>query len=305
MNYPAGNWRPAVPRPIESGQISELTERLSPIRNIKNPRPKSIFLKTLLGFSGLILGLVLPCRGQSPSVSPAAAAHFSSPLSIDQVVDRLVKRNAERANALRSYEGTRIYKLTYQGFPSNLAASMVVRMKYNAPDTKTFTVVSEKGPKWLQDQVLLRLLKSEKNAQRSNARRNVDLNQHNYNFSDLIYDPGKPGQPAADDCSYQLTVEPKTNSKYLYRGKLWVNDKDFAVCRMEVSPAKNPSFWIKSTAITHKYEKIGNFWLPQKNKSVSQIRIGGRATLTIQYLDYKIIAPPIQGQNASETQNGY
>lgn len=305
MNYPAGNWLPAVLRPIEGVQISELIERLPSIRNIRNCRPKSLFLKTILGFSGLILGLVLPCMGQSPSVSPAAAAHLSSPLSIDQVVDRLVKRNAERANALQSYEGTRIYKLTYQGFPSNLAASMVVRMTYNAPDTKTFTVVSEKGPKWLQNQVLLRLLKSEKDAQRSNARRNVDLNQHNYNFSDLIYDPGKSGQPAADDCSYQLTVEPKTNSKYLYRGKLWVNDKDFAVCRMQVSPAKNPSFWIKSTAITHKYEKIGNFWLPQKNKSVSLIRIGGRATLTIQYLDYKIIAPQIQGQNASETQNGY
>jgi hypothetical protein len=34
--------------------------------------------------------------------------------------------------------------------------------------------------------------------------------------------------------------------------------------------------------------KIGDFWLPAHNKSVTQVRLGGAATLTIDYTDYQI-----------------
>jgi ribonuclease HI len=74
----------------------------------------------------------------------------------------------------------------------------------------------------------------------------------------------------------------------LYRGRVWVDDKDFAVCRIEAEPAKNPSFWIRKTAIRHTYEKVGEFWLPVENQSVSDTRLDGRATLTIKYTDYEI-----------------
>jgi hypothetical protein len=35
------------------------------------------------------------------------------------------------------------------------------------------------------------------------------------------------------------------------------------------------------------YSKIGEFWLPSHDHSVSQIRLGGDADLTIDYFDYK------------------
>jgi hypothetical protein len=68
-----------------------------------------------------------------------------------------------------------------------------------------------------------------------------------------------------------------------------VNAKDFAVCRIEAEPAQNPSFWIRQTEIHHAYLKIGDFWFPAENRSVSTLRLGGRATLTIEYGDYKIL----------------
>jgi len=67
-----------------------------------------------------------------------------------------------------------------------------------------------------------------------------------------------------------------------------VNDKDFAVCRIEAEPAKNPSFWIKKTDIHHSFMKVGDFWLPAENTSISHIRFDGRATLTIKYGGYEI-----------------
>ncbi|MHB8303230.1 MAG: hypothetical protein ACYDC6_10405 [Acidobacteriaceae bacterium] len=236
-------------------------------------------------FAGAVICLPLPA---SPQVAGKVAV---KPPDISEIVSRMVQLNAERARELQSFQGRRTYTLVYKGFPGSLRAQMVVNMTYIAPDTKNFTIVSQTGPKFLQDQVLVRLIKIEANAQKSKIRKKVDLNTDNYTFSDLVY------TPASDGCSYRLSVEPKTASKYLYRGLIWIDSTDYAVCRLSVQPAKNPSFWIKSTKISHSYEKVGSFWLPLKNTSVSAVRLGGIATLTIEYQDYKILetAPPNPG----------
>jgi hypothetical protein len=57
---------------------------------------------------------------------------------------------------------------------------------------------------------------------------------------------------------------------------------------MEGQPAKSPSFWIKDTHIDSTWAKVGEFWLIQHSQSVSHIRMGGLATLTIDYSDYQI-----------------
>ena len=88
---------------------------------------------------------------------------------------------------------------------------------------------------------------------------------------------------------YVLAVSPKTKSKYLYRGKVWVDATDFAVTRIDAEPAQNPSFWTKKSEIHHEYMKVQDFWLPRRNESVSYIRLGGRATLTIEYNNYRVI----------------
>jgi hypothetical protein len=80
---------------------------------------------------------------------------------------------------------------------------------------------------------------------------------------------------------------PKHDDKFLYRGKIWVDAKDFAVSRIEAEPAKSPSFWVKRSEVRHRYEKIGDFWLPAENKTESTMRMGGRALLSIEYKDYR------------------
>jgi hypothetical protein len=213
----------------------------------------------------------------------------TSTMTLAQVVDDLIVRNDVRARALKSYESDRIYTVHYQGFPKDLDARIVVSMRYDAPNSKEFTVISQSGPKLLVDKVLKRLLKTERDAQQHNTREAVNLDRKNYNFSDLEY------EPEADGCSYVLSVEPKKSNKYLYRGKIRVNDQDFAVCEIQAEPAENPSFWIKSTSIHETYEKVQDFWFPKENKSVSKMRFGGSATLTIQYKDYKVQAQPVAG----------
>jgi hypothetical protein len=209
--------------------------------------------------------------------------------TLEQVVDNLVEKNAERALALQSYQSRRFYRLDYTGFPTSLKAEMVVDMLYEAPATKSYKIVSQSGPKWMIDRIFKGLMQAEQEALNSKNRERVALDRRNYEFSGMEF------QDASDGCSYVLTVQPKISNKLLYRGRVWVNIKDFAVCRIEAEPAKNPSIWIKSTAIHHIYKKLGDFWFPSENESTSTMRVGGRAVLSINYRNYEILAArPLQ-----------
>jgi hypothetical protein len=213
--------------------------------------------------------------GPSSSIS-------SSSLSADQVVDNLVRKNQERAQALLHFEGTRVYHLVYRGFPGDREAEMIVEATYDSPSSKEFNVVSASGSKLILDRVFRKLLESEREAAQPAMSARTQLNRDNYNFELVGYEPsGTGGQ-------YVLWVSPKSRNKYVYRGKVWVDGIDFAVTHIEVEPAQNPSFWTKKSEIRHEYKKVGAFWLPARNESVSYIRLGGCATLTIEYKDYRV-----------------
>jgi len=206
----------------------------------------------------------------------------STSLSEDQIVDNLVRKNQERAQALLHSEGIRIYHLTYHGFPGDREAEMIVEATYNSPSSKEFKVVSQSGSKSILDRVFKKLLDSEKEAAQPEMSARTQLNRDNCNFKLMGYQPSSVGG------QYVLQVSPKFPSKYVYRGRVWVDGIDFAVTQIEAEPAQNPSFWTKRSEIHHKYKKVGAFWLPARNESVSYVRLGGRATLSIEYNDYRV-----------------
>ncbi len=206
------------------------------------------------------------------------------PLTVDQVVDNLIRRNQERAQALLHSEAIRVYRLVYHGLPSDREAEMTVLATYDRPSSKDFKIISQSGSKLILNRVFKKLLDSEKEAAQPEMSAKTQLNRDNYNFALLTY-----YQPTNGRGQYVLRVEPKSRSKYVYRGQVWVDATDFAVTQIEAEPAENPSFWTKKSEIHHEYEKVQDFWLPARNESVSYIRLGGRATLTIEYKDYHVI----------------
>jgi len=157
-----------------------------------------------------------------------------------------------------------------------------VKLNYSSPRSKEFTIESTSGSKLLIDKVLKKLLEAEREALDEDAQRRSALSRDNYDFK-LVGLESTPG-----GSMYVLTVEPKKREKFLYRGRIWVDARDFAVTRLEAEPAKNPSFWTKKSDIEQEYRKVNEFWLPERNHSVSSIRLGGHAELTIEYKDYQI-----------------
>jgi hypothetical protein len=207
----------------------------------------------------------------------------AAPLTADQVVQRLVERNAQRAHDLRSYRGTRSYHLEYQGL-SNKSATLLVAMTYRSPDEKNFCILSESGSEFLQGRILKRLLDAELDATHDEQRQHTAMDPENYDFR-LVGD-----EWILDREFYILEVTPRTKNKFLFRGRIWVEGQDFAVARMEGQPAKNPSWWTKRNIIHMTYEKIGEFWLPARSETNTQVRLLGHSVLTIVYGDYEILS---------------
>jgi hypothetical protein len=227
------------------------------------------------------LALAVVCVFAAGEVWPEDAA-VATPANLNstQIVERMQRHNQEQNNGLKQYKSLRHYKVDYQGFPANRAATMDVEVAYDASSGKSFQIVSETGSKFLCDKVLKRAVDSEKEA--SQDKGSTALTEANYRFH-LVGNESVGGRPA-----YILDVEPLTPSKFLYRGKIWVDGTDFAVVKMETEPAKSPSILISKTLIRYTSTRIDTFWLPQEMRSETKVRIGGTAVFTIDYGNYQI-----------------
>ena len=208
------------------------------------------------------------------SAAPAA-------LAADVVVAKLVATSAQRSAQLHGFHANRDYHLQYRGLLGTREASMQVFSTYAAPDKRDYSIISQSGSKLLINRVLLKLLESEREALKNRSQ--VDLSPANYDFDAL----GIKTLDGAGPC-YVLGVRPRKDNKFLYRGKIWVDAEDFAVVQMEGQPAKSPSFWIKETDIESNWQKVAGFWFIQHTRSVTHVRLGGTATLTIDYHDYQL-----------------
>jgi len=245
-------------------------------------------LASALSVAPLLLSFCFVSAAGAQEVLPASARAESPKLNLDQVLTKLEERNAKRAAELQQFDGKRIYRMQYRGLFKGRDAEMVVKVRFVAPNSKQFTVVSETGSRFVIDHVFKKLLDAEKEASTGDNRRDSALSRDNYNFALVGYEMTPAGP------QYVLSLQPKSNNKFLYRGRIWVDAKDFAVVRIEGEPNRNPSMWITKTDFAHHYTKVDGFWLPSQNYTETSVRFGGKSRLSIEYQDYKVVkAPPL------------
>lgn len=233
------------------------------------------------------LSLVMAALAFLTSTASAQAQSALSPTALtpQQIVERIEQHDRTQTAALERYQALRHYALEYHGFFRTLTAEMDVKVNYDAVSGKSFQIISQSGSKTLCQRVLKKAVDSEKEA---------SLNPAETALTEVNYKCRFVGRDSVNGRSaYVLDVEPIKPSKFLYRGRIWVDALDFAVARMDVQPGKNPSFWISKTTIHHTNEETGGFWLPQKNRSETKVRIGGTAVLTIDYGSYQFVKRPV------------
>jgi hypothetical protein len=199
-----------------------------------------------------------------------------------QVFAELAAHNAQRTSALHDYNVLRTYQVI--DLKGKVHAGERGSMDFLAPDKKTFTVDSESGSALVRHMALNPLIKSEIEAAAGKERHDSAISADNYSLSLL----GEQ-QVGAYRC-FVAEVLPKRKDTYLFEGKLWIDVDDYSVVRIEGHPAKKLSFWIQRADFVRQYQKIDEFWLPQKDQTLVQVRLYGKKVLTIDHRNYVVNA---------------
>ena len=196
----------------------------------------------------------------------------------EDIVTRMIKRDAEMRSAFPGYTVLRRYAVVNK----RRRAEMLVRLACAQDGGKQFSILHERGSSTIRRYVFRKMLEEETDASHREARESTRITPANY-FFEVVGTDTVAGRRA-----YVLAIKPKRRSKYLIRGLIWVDAADYAITRVEGSPAKNPSFWTKRVHFVHTYDKVGNFWVAASTRSVTEVRIFGSAKLSIDDFDYAI-----------------
>jgi outer membrane lipoprotein-sorting protein len=201
-------------------------------------------------------------------------------LSSVEIVAKLVVMDRNRIDQLKEYTSTRYYSLNNERFHTK--AEMTAKMRYFRPGRKEFDIDPESGSGVLQQKVFRRMVDAELEASNAKMRPATQITPANYEFH-LEGASSDRGRRA-----YLFAISPKALNKFSIRGRVWVDAEDFAITRIEGQPAKNPSFWVRTTNFVHTYQKFGTFWLPISDVSQTDVVIFGHTTVEIRYTDYAI-----------------
>ena len=197
-----------------------------------------------------------------------------------EIFTQLVAHNELRSAALLDYTALRTYQVV--DLKGKVHAEEIGRMDYRAPDKKTFVVTSEKGSGIIRHMALNPLIASEIEAAAGREHHDSSITPANYKLKPL----GE--QQVGPHRCFVAQAIPKRKDKYLFEGKIWIDVQDYAVVRIEGHPAKKLSFWIERADIVRQYQKIGNFWLPERDETFVQVRLYGKKVLTIDHRDYVV-----------------
>lgn len=201
-------------------------------------------------------------------------------LTGDQIMERVQERDRARAARLEQYQVIRQYVVENKRW--NKHAQMEVKLVFHHPDEKSFEVISQNGSGFIRKRVLKRLMETEEQGIRGDSRKNSAIHSTNYSFT-VVGD-----EMVRERSCYAVEAKPKRKDKLLFVGRVYVDKEDFAIARIEGSPAKKPSFWTTRIEFVREYQKVGDFWLPMNDDSVTHVRIFGPTVLTVRYGSYQV-----------------
>jgi hypothetical protein len=237
--------------------------------------------------AAMAIGLALSSAGEDVHSKPAAAESGIGALgplrpgvTAASVFAELLAHNDSRKSELAGYSSFRTYAVV--DLKGKVHAQETGRMEFQAPDKKSFVVTSEAGSVIVRRLALNALIDSEVQAASGKEHRDSSISPSNYTLQLL----GEQ-QLGKYHCFVAQAI-PKRKDKYLFEGKVWIDDHDFAIVRIEGHPAKKLSFWIERAEFVRKYQKIDGFWLPQRDETLVRVRLYGTKILTIDHRDYVV-----------------
>jgi negative regulator of sigma E activity len=199
--------------------------------------------------------------------------------SSDEILARIEGENNRRHDLLRTYSGSRQYKL--QNLRFGKQAAVDVRVSYRRVEGERFTVLARSGSDKLNG-IIDKVLASEAGASLPAEHALHQITSTNYRVRLL------GTEMAAGRNCYVLVLTPKIKSRLLIIGKVWVDSGSYGVVRVEGRFAASLSRLVGAPYISQNFIEVDGFWLPGHVRSVSSSLLLGPTELDIHFSNYQL-----------------
>jgi hypothetical protein len=208
----------------------------------------------------------------------------------DLISAALLAHDERRSAALREYTAVKRHRV----FDSSgeIHAEEISQIEYHAPNKMTSVVTAQKGWGPGGHFTLYQVVASDVDAAATEEDRDSSINSANYQLKPL----GE--QQVGPFHCFVMQAIPKRKEPYLFEGKIWIDDQDFAIVRIEGHPAKRPSFWVAREDSVRVYQKFDGFWLPERDERLVVVRLYGTKILTTDHWDY-VVNHAIESQSVA------
>jgi len=211
-------------------------------------------------------------------VACASAQTESTAPNVTTIVARMGQARTENRARFRPHIVTRDYKL-FGKERAKTKAQVIADVSFVPPDSKQYTIEQASGT-GLGERIVRRMLESETEVAKDY--RLTDFSPDNYDFRFI-----REEEVSGHSC-YVLELLPKRKEKNLLRGHIWVDATSYLLHRVEGSPAKGPSWWLRDVRIVLVYSNVEGMWLQTALESTAKVRILGQHTMESRDVNYEI-----------------
>lgn len=216
-----------------------------------------------------VLTLVLGFPSVSaPQVSSGQADSQANAPDLNAIVQSLEEAEQQNPAKVQGYTMTRSYKL-FHGDEVEPVSQTTAEITFIPPDKKSYEIKQSSGISRGRN-----LVRDILDLETAPIQTSSDISRQNYKLV-LIRQ-----EELAGVLVYLLRMIPKRRDKDLLNGFVWVDTKTFRIQRIEGTPAKKPSWWLKDVDITLQYTDMDGLWLPTYMTSTAAVRLAGSYVLT-------------------------
>jgi len=224
-----------------------------------------------------------PCQiqaGESAKIALPRVLPGHAHLTTADLFAKVIQRHHSQEARIVRLSSVQTYKLEHT--EGTAFAEEVVNMQYTAPRTDTFAIASGAGSPFVRHHVFQRMLKDEEKRVKANNDPDSLISPKNYTFEIIGED-----HIGSSECTVVHAI-PNRRETDLFEGKIWIDERDFAIVKIVGHLSKSPSLWIKRVDFVRQYQKIDEYWFLLREEASVDVRIYGAETLTIDYHDYAV-----------------
>ena len=231
----------------------------------------------LLKVSVILLSAVFSMAAWSEDSSPPA----------DEIVRNYCAASSDQA---ADFKGASMQVEIHGALP-NLKKSAALRAlrRISSLGRTTYQVLGFEGDRTVQKDVIARYIEAEIDAQQDHAA-SMAVIPDNYKF----HYKGR-GQLNGRGI-YIFEVTPRQKRDGLFRGAVWIDAATYLKVEESGYFVKNRSIFLKRVAFTRKYEIRDGMSVPLRTESVADVRLVGKAELTIDYTDFSVGDLPVEDE---------